>query len=53
MGIQRPDGGRVTLQDDVLRIIQSSDKAEERILQTPEDFKAALEEYFGIRPITS
>ena len=53
MGIQTPEGGRVTIQNDVLRIFQSSGEVEERKLQTPEEFRFALEEHFGIMPITS
>jgi len=48
MGIQKPDGGRVTLLDNDLRIFRSSGKVEEQVLDTPEKFRAALEEHFGI-----
>ena len=53
MGIQRPDGGRVTVLDDALKIYKSNGDVEERTLQTPEEFQAAMQEHFGIGPITS
>lgn len=53
MGIQQPDGGRVTVVDDILRIFKSNDDVEEQTLETPELFHAALAEYFSIMPVGS
>lgn len=52
MGIQRPDGGRVTLLNNDLQIFQSNGDVEEQVLDTPEKSRAALEEHFGITPVT-
>lgn len=51
MGIQQPDGGRVTVIDDILRVHKSSGDVEEQTLHTPELFWAALLEHFSITPV--
>ncbi len=53
MGIQQLDGGRVTVQDDILRVHKSNGDVEEQTLDTPEQFKAALAEHFSITPVSS
>ncbi|BDA46688.1 probable arylamine N-acetyltransferase [Coccomyxa sp. Obi] len=52
MGIQQPDGGRVTVMDDILRVYKNNGDVEEQTLDTPELFQAALAEHFSITPVT-
>ena len=49
MSIGRPDGGRITLFNDILRIFMAGGNVEERKIGSLEEFKTALVTMFGIR----